>query len=480
MFSISTIINHSTTLAVLLLLVLIPLWKDRKFTGKIFWTAISVFFVCYVGLKPIIDHYFYPFTWELPYIKYDFELWSEEFWDFSFSDDYDEIMSKNFFHYLSRILIKIYGITWRFIAYAFCYFVVKTQLSKFINLCFFIYSCMIFLSVAHLTAHGIYLKYIADYEYDSGIYSIFGVIVSILCVFICLLFLMKYVKPNVIKGTIPAYKHLWIISLIFLLVMEIFHTSSIYGLIDLNIFFFLALLLMAGLFFVTYFVIKMVIQTENNAQLNLNLVFAERQIELQGENYVQLQSFINETKRARHDLRHHLSAIQSMLNTDEKEKLADYINRYIASLPDDTEIIFCKNFAVNSLLQYYIGLARNENIYVDAKLHLPEDTGISDTDFCIIFGNSIENAIEACRKVSGEKFIKINSRPQGKMLMITIDNSFNGELIRKGDKLMSTKHEGEGLGTSSIKGVVQKYNGTAGFSATENVFQVSIVLICVS
>lgn len=229
------------------------------------------------------------------------------------------------------------------------------------------------------------------------------------------------------------------------------------------------------------------VQTELTINFESTIKAINRQLALQGDYYKSLQSHIEETKKARHDLRHHLSVIQSYAAAGETEKLNGYLNEYVLSLPHDADIIFCENFAVNSLLCYYIGIAKSEGIQVDTRLELPADIGISDTDLCIIFGNCVENAIEACRKLTEGKFIKINSRLTGKLLTITIDNSFNGEIKKEGDVFLSNKHEGKpsrGIGISSVKAVVQKYgesaqfatHSAAHFAVDGNVFQVTIIL----
>ena len=202
----------------------------------------------------------------------------------------------------------------------------------------------------------------------------------------------------------------------------------------------------------------------------------EQALDLQREYYIMLQSRVNEAKAARHDQRHHLTLIQSYINADDIHRLKAYLNEYVCSLPVDDEIMFCKNFAVNSILRYYIAIANNEGIRVETRLDLEENIGISDSDLCIIFGNCVENAIEACQELTDGKFIEINAKPVGKMLVITIDNSFNGNIKKSGDTFWSFKRDSEGIGISSVKAVTQKYGETAQFEAENNVFKVSILL----
>jgi len=218
------------------------------------------------------------------------------------------------------------------------------------------------------------------------------------------------------------------------------------------------------------------VQTEHTRNMSLRIRDMDIQQELQGEHYKMLRNHIDETRRARHDLRHHLSVFLSFIDKGETGKLVDYINEYQASLPEDTGITFCENYAVNSILSYYVGIAKKEGINVTVHTELPEKTGVSDTDLCIVFGNCVENAIEACRNVTENRFITINSETIGDMLSVTVDNSFDGELTKKGDVFLSRKHDG-GIGISSVRIVAHKYNGEARFKVSGNVFQASVLLL---
>ena len=218
------------------------------------------------------------------------------------------------------------------------------------------------------------------------------------------------------------------------------------------------------------------VQIDHTHNMVMRLKLMDNQLELQRVNYKVLQTHMDEVRKARHDLRHHLSVFQAFIDTGEEEKLAEYIREYKAALPDDAIIAYCGNYAINSVLMYYTSIAKNDGITVDVHTEIPEKLNIVDSDLCIIFGNCVENAIEACRRYDGEKFINIKSMIIGDMLSIIIDNSFDGKLTKKGDTFASSKENSGGLGVSSVKSIVRKYNGEARFEAKANVFQASIML----
>jgi hypothetical protein len=86
--------------------------------------------------------------------------------------------------------------------------------------------------------------------------------------------------------------------------------------------------------------------------------------------------------------------------------------------------------------------------------------------------------------------LRINAKTAGKILAITVDNSFDGQVNEENGVFLSRKRrnsvdednsvyavaDNEGIGVSSVKAAARKYDGEARFEAKGNVFQASIML----
>ena len=229
--------------------------------------------------------------------------------------------------------------------------------------------------------------------------------------------------------------------------------------------------------FVIYsLLLNAIYKTNENATLKENARMVGIQLSLQEETYAKLNERIVEAKMARHDLRHHLSVIDAYLKEGESERVRQYLDEYQSALPDDAEFTLCENYAVNVIVQHYMLLAKTEGVTVTADLNLPQETGIANSDLCIIFGNCLENALEACHRMTGQPYIHVKSEILGNMLVILMDNSFDGNIKRDGEAFLSSKRSGRGIGVSSVQAVAQKYSGAAKFEFTEKVFHVSVML----
>jgi signal transduction histidine kinase len=141
---------------------------------------------------------------------------------------------------------------------------------------------------------------------------------------------------------------------------------------------------------------------------------------------------------------------------------------------------FCDNEAVNALITYYSNIARSEGIEVTYKLQMPSQAGrIANVDLSRIIGNMLENAIEACRLMEyGAKKIRLQSMISGDMLVIGMNNSFDGDIKddTDGDFFSRKRESGIATGLKSIRSVAEKYNGSVKFEANDRIFKTSVRL----
>jgi len=207
----------------------------------------------------------------------------------------------------------------------------------------------------------------------------------------------------------------------------------------------------------------------------------ERQLILQRSQYRLLAGYINSAKEQRHDKHHQLIVIRALAESGQTEKLQSYIAELMEEVDETARIAYCENVLVNVVASHYLGIALAEGIQVDAKMDIPEGiTQIRDGDLCIIIGNLLENALEACRYVSDSPFIKVLARLTGRNLAILVENSFDGKVESQQGKYISRKtpeEMREGIGLTSVKNLCQKYDGMFETEHSESVWRASALLL---
>ena len=223
-----------------------------------------------------------------------------------------------------------------------------------------------------------------------------------------------------------------------------------------------------------YYVVTRLILEQNQT---LELEEKNHQLSMQAVQYENLQEKITDARRAKHDVRHHISLIREYVSKGELDALLRYLDGYNDSLPDDSLIRFCENPAANAVLLYFAQQAKDNDIDYIVNAEIPGNIFVSDTDISVLFGNLIENAIDACKEESGDdRKIDIRAMLKGSTLCVTVDNTFTGTLRRTTDnEFLSTKHKGRGLGTQSVKSIAEHYGGVCRCEVKEGMFCASVM-----
>lgn len=228
-----------------------------------------------------------------------------------------------------------------------------------------------------------------------------------------------------------------------------------------------------GALFVTYLLARLMTESNANMQLKQENYF----LNMKSLQYENLQGRIEEAKRARHDLRQTLALIQSYLNDGNIKELLAYLQQYTKTLPSDTPIAYCENYAVNALIVYYATIAKQHGILFSAETEYPADSGIADSDAVVLLGNLMENAVEACARLKkADTSIFLHIKTFNAMLVITLDNSCGDDIQKSGDGFKSSKTGRSGIGTSSIQQIAEKYHGTVKYEYGDHLFHASVLL----
>lgn len=173
-----------------------------------------------------------------------------------------------------------------------------------------------------------------------------------------------------------------------------------------------------------------------------------------------------------HDLKHQISVVKpNEINKDWQEiekALAVYEN-----------MLKTGNDILDNILSEKRTLGGNFNISMTCMADGEALSGMSDVDIFALFGNALDNAMNAVKQVEDEskRNISIIVRRVGEAVAIHIENYYKGELTFA-DGLPQTTGDNNihGFGMKSINMIVEKYNGTMSLTASDNIFILDIML----
>lgn len=220
---------------------------------------------------------------------------------------------------------------------------------------------------------------------------------------------------------------------------------------------------------------KIVVSAESKIKMLLSLqqnTYYKKQIEL-------MKSSMTGIEILRHDLKNQLSTIQVMAKSGNVQSLTDHIEALIKTSYLTKTFADSGNVSIDSILNFKLLEAEQAGIQTSLSLKIPDSIEMSSVDLCSILGNLIDNAVCATCKLDQEnRKINITVRYDKKRIIMTLSNTFNGEILYDGDKIISShKNKAEhGLGLLSVKNTVDKCDGIMDIEHTADTFTATIII----
>lgn len=220
----------------------------------------------------------------------------------------------------------------------------------------------------------------------------------------------------------------------------------------------------------------------SNTQLKTLTADYEQQIRAQAEHYKNLANASRDMQQFRHDYKNMHIAVERLLEQGDQAGALALLRQGSESLehPGGYRAAFqTGNGIADALLTDKQKRASACNTKICFEGMIPQEL-LSPTELCVLLGNSIDNALDACEKLSPEeeKRICVTCRCANGFLFFTVTNPV-GEKVQIRDNHIATTKENKtlhGFGLYSLHAIVKKHDGQLQLSSTENSFTVSIDL----
>ena len=204
---------------------------------------------------------------------------------------------------------------------------------------------------------------------------------------------------------------------------------------------------------------------------------AEYQNDLIIKHCDEVQNIYKTMRGWRHDYHNHIQALLALSGDEEKTK------EYLLKLNDDLvqvdTVLKTGNVMVDAILNSKLSLIQSKKIKVNAKAVVPKEFKISEIDLCVIIGNLLDNAMEAClrQQEDDQRFIRLFIGMLKDQLYISVSNSVGGDIKKSGKTYLSSKgSETHGFGLMRIDRLAAKYDGYVTRQDEEGVFATEVML----
>lgn len=173
-----------------------------------------------------------------------------------------------------------------------------------------------------------------------------------------------------------------------------------------------------------------------------------------------------------HDMKNHLLLLEGQ-NSPETRRMAADLRRQISEYED---YIHTGNDFLDIIIRDKAKQAKEDQIDFSAAVHFEQGNFVEPMDISTIFGNALDNALEASRKLPPEqRLITMKAECVRDMLSVVVENN----CLPDGTGYEKTAKENKffhGFGIKNIRQAVEKYDGQCLIRQGTDCFQLKILL----
>lgn len=174
-----------------------------------------------------------------------------------------------------------------------------------------------------------------------------------------------------------------------------------------------------------------------------------------------------------HDLKSHLLLLEQGA-TPQAQAMARDLRGQIEGYED---YLHTGNEFLDVIVSDKARKARQKGIDFNAVVHFEEGGFIAPLDISTIFGNALDNAIEACEKLpEAERLITLKAGARHGMLIIRCENSMDAASLPESGRTSKEDAFLHGFGLTNMRHAVEKYGGTMNVQPEGSVFKLHIII----
>lgn len=204
--------------------------------------------------------------------------------------------------------------------------------------------------------------------------------------------------------------------------------------------------------------------------------YIQKQMEIYKKQMEVMQQTEKNVRGIRHDMKHHIWQLRILAEEKRYSDILSYLNVIETFVDNSNEYVASGNKEIDAICNFLLNKGANKGIQVKAECNIPEGIQLPIFEINSIIGNLLENAIEAAAE-SDEKRIELKMYVTKGILYITIINSYNGIIKKKGKRYISIKGgEHHGWGLSNVQEMLGRKNGNMWIAHDEKNFRADVLM----
>ena len=187
----------------------------------------------------------------------------------------------------------------------------------------------------------------------------------------------------------------------------------------------------------------------------------------------------NKTRAYRHDLRHHLQYLSACLENGQYTQAQSYIRSISDEIEASRVTVYCENEAANLIFSSFAGRAAAKGIPLSIHAELPHALPLTESDLCVLLSNTLENALNACRRraeqIGESGSIEVQTYEKSGKLFLQVVNDCV-DTVRFEHGIPVSNQPGHGIGVRSICAIAERYGGIYSFAVQNGRFLLRVSL----
>ncbi|WP_343209280.1 GHKL domain-containing protein [Anaerolentibacter hominis] len=231
---------------------------------------------------------------------------------------------------------------------------------------------------------------------------------------------------------------------------------------------------------ISYYLIYQLFKNMQQEFINQDALNAlSLQTQLLKKHLMLMQQEEEKNKINRHDLRHYMQIIRSLVLDQKWEQALSTIDKYSSDLANTKICSYSTSLSINAAISSFLHRAADNGVHLNVSIIPPEGFPVDEQELAVVFSNAVENAVNACLAVPPDKERKIivTAKQVADQYIIEVMNTYEGLLTFSEETgLPISRKKGHGTGTRSIAAFAAKYGAILDCSAQEGWFELRILL----
>lgn len=208
-----------------------------------------------------------------------------------------------------------------------------------------------------------------------------------------------------------------------------------------------------------------------NRDDKLRYSFLERQLEDEKEYYKMLHENQIQIQKTSHDMKNTLISILGNISEGKTESAIKKINEMLDNTNQSSQTVYTGQITVDTMINIKKKCMDINDICFKPICFMSKECNFDEIGFCIVLGNALDNAIEACKKVDKEnRYILLKIIEDESLLSCYLENSSNGIMPKENEKTTKMNKSIHGFGLDNMKMIINNNGGAINTSCNENKF----------